>query len=165
MRTQLTACPTQKHSFCRQSKWILPPSDFRAAVVLSRQLKPILRMPKINYCGVWATLNGSLLLTANRYVLSGPLWNLSYSETLHFSVILSIASSETHDWKQRLPRKGMLLSHQKECLLQGAFDKDVLFKTRKTTSELCFAAYLRFHLVECTRVYVMCVGWEVFWNS
>lgn len=60
--------------------------------------------------------------------------------------------------KQRLPRKGMLLSHQKECLLQDAFDKDVLFKTRKTTSELRFAAYLRFHLVECTKVYVMCVG-------
>lgn len=67
--------------------------------------------------------------------------------------------------KQRLPRKGMLLSHQKECLLWVVFDKDVSFKTRKTTSELCFVTYLRFHLVECTRVYVMCVGWEVFWNS
>lgn len=56
--------------------------------------------------------------------------------------------------KQRLPTKGMLLSHQKECLLQDVFDTEVLFKTRKTTSELCFVTYLRFHLVECTRVYV-----------
>lgn len=52
----------------------------------------------------------------------------------------------------------MLLSHQKECLLQEVFDKDVLFKTRKTTSELCFGAYLRFHWVECTRAHVMCVS-------
>lgn len=60
--------------------------------------------------------------------------------------------------KQRLPRKGMLLSHQKECLLWDVFDKDVLFKAGKTTRELCSEAHLRFPQAEWIRVYEMCVG-------
>lgn len=48
MRRHLTACPTQKHSLPRQSKWILPPSDFRAPVMLSRHINTILWMPEIN---------------------------------------------------------------------------------------------------------------------
>lgn len=160
MRIQLSPCrntpfPGNQYEFFH----------YQTLSLLSRQLKTILWMPKINYCWVWATVNGSPLPTANRYTPSGPLQNLSYSQKLHFSVILSIAPAEMHGWKQtEVTQNRDATFQQKECLLQDVFGKDVLFETRKTTSELFTIASLRFHLAECAGVYVMGVGWEVFWN-
>lgn len=100
MRRCLTASPTQKHSFPRQSKWVLPPSDFRAPVMLSRQINTILWVPEINCCRVWAVLSGSPFPIANTLTLSEPFKNLSSLETRHFPVCLCSAPSEMHGWKQ-----------------------------------------------------------------
>lgn len=66
---------------------------------------------------------------------------------------------------KRLPRKRMLLSHHKKCLLQDVFDKDVLFEARETTGELCLVTQLRFCSAEYRGVHAMRVDQEVFWNS